>query len=356
MWKKIRTLTIGHAIAGAIIVTILAGCASAALVGSVLGAGKLVKDIGDFVDDAFDDDPNPPKPDDFEVLLDGYNVGTRPSTSGELSLDVLPLGWHLLSVVTEDRKKGFHYAMEIEKDDNDLPLGQLTPIDSAAIKGTLERETTTGGTAQVADCPVFAVRNGAEMLQENGGGPISVPPTGTPVDTVQRVIGFTDDSGKFILGPCQAGEWLVFAAMPGYYADARLATVQQPDDATNQALLLEQNAGTQVATINGTVTSDNQGIADALVYSDLSAPFEIGVTTDTADEVATESGLDLIGGAWFSFTRLATKTASNAYYSLATIPGSQKMTVYEENDGVDTQTVSAAAGQVLNRDFNLQDR
>ncbi|MFO7947486.1 MAG: hypothetical protein R6V19_11815 [Armatimonadota bacterium] len=356
MRTKIRALTIGHVIAGTVIITILAGCGSAALVGSLLGTGKLVKDIGDFIDDAFDDDDDSPKPNDFQVLLDGYNVGTRPSTSGELSLDVLPLGWHLLSVVTDNRKKGFNYAMEIKEDQNDLPLGQLTPIDSAAIRGTLQRETTTGGTAPMADCPVYAVRNGAQMLQESGDAPISMPLVNTPVDTVQRVIGFTDDAGEFILGPCEAGEWLVFAAIPGYYADARVATVQQPNDATDQDLLLQQKADTQVATINGTVTSNNRGVADALVYSDLSTAFEIGVTADTADEVAADAGLDLTDGAWFSFTRLATKTAGNAHYSLATIPGSQKMTAYEEDDGVDTQTVSAAAGQVLNRDFNLQDR
>ncbi len=204
---------LGLILATVVLVAILSGCAGGLIAGLLkwVTHGELIGNVKDLLD-RFDKDPV-----EYQVFFDGYPLGQRPDNNGELDLRGLPIGRHLMSVVDDSYHVGFHQSIEIAEGQTQLPLSEINPILGGVISGKVEGETSGGGRSPVTDTLVVAILDGADMLAQNGGATISIP----PADNTTYVMGYTDNTGIYRLGPCIYGSWLVTTALPGYYADAR---------------------------------------------------------------------------------------------------------------------------------------
>lgn len=342
---KRRVLVFG----GIVLVAVLSGCAAGGLIGLIfdlVAVGKLVSNVQDLVDE-FGGDAN-----DYQVYYDGYALNKRPNIDGALRLEGLPAGTHLISVVDDDHRTGFHQPVEIVAGQADLPLGNYNPIRGATIKGMVERQTNTGRVG-VANLGVIAVLNGAELLAAGAGAPITIPPPAG----VTYVMGYTNNTGQYTLGPCAYGRWLVFSALPGYYADARLATVSGDSDANGQNLLLEQNALEPSAVLSGAVASEeNQGLGAALVYSEFGVVYSPQMSATNAGRVVGQAGFNFIAQPWFNLARLGTVTGGAGAYSLRTRTGAQTVLGFKYDYRARSTDVTALANDNLTIDFALEER
>ena len=232
-----KPFTIGTVV---IISALLVGCAGAFLwVAQLLALGIVAGQVTDF----FGRDST-----DFNVVIDGYDLGIHPNPSGALNLDGLPTGDHLISVIASDLRVGWHSTVTIQQN-VPVDLGQITPIQGAIISGKVAREVGTSQ-APLEGALIAAVKGGAALLAQVGGSQMSFPPP----STLTAILTYSDAQGNFRLGPCEFGDWLVTAAYPGLLADATLCSVQSGVDAGGQNLLLEPNAAALTpATVRGSV-------------------------------------------------------------------------------------------------------
>lgn len=333
---------------GILLIAVLTGCAAGGLLGLIfdlVAVGKLVSNVEDLVDEFGGD------PDDYQVYYDGYALNERPDIDGDLELEGLPAGTHLISVVDANHRTGFHQPVQIAAGQADLPLGDYNPIEGATIEGKVERATNTGQVA-VANQLVIAVLGGAELLAV-GGAPIVIPPPAG----VTYVMGYTDNAGEYILGPCAYGRWLVFSAIPGYYADARLVTVSGDADADEQDLLLEQNALETSAVLGGAVASeDNQGLNAALVYSEFGVVYSPQMSVTNAGRLVGQAGFNFIAQPWFNLARLGTVTGGAGAYSLRTRTGAQTVVGFSYDYRATSTDITVLANDNLTIDFALEER
>jgi hypothetical protein len=305
-----------------LLTVLLTGCGGTlALLFKLVSVGQIVGNVTDLVD-RFGKSST-----EYAVFFDGFPLGQRPDNTGRLDLRGLPAGKHLISVIDGDYRTGFHQTVDITPGDDGLQLSGYNPVQGAVISGRVERETSGGGRSQVAHTLVVAIFNGASMLQNSGGSIISIPP---PDESVEYIMGYTDSTGTYRLGPAKYGSWLVTTTLPGHYGDARVVVTSGGGDSRNQNLMLTAQQANPVGTIMGSVTrSATQGIADALVYTQLQEPYRVQVTSQCAAEVANDSGFALIQQPWFAWTVLGTVTDQSGAYSLSSRMGRQTVTAFK---------------------------
>jgi len=328
-----------------VLVAILSGCAGG-LIASLLEwvtPGDLVGNVKDLLD-RFDKDPV-----EYQVFFDGYALGQRPDNDGELDLRGLPTGRHLISVVDDSYHVGFHQSIEIAEGQTQLPLSEIDPILGGIISGKVERETSGGGRSPVTDTLVVAILDGVDMLAQNGGAIVSIPPTGNTT----YVMGYTDSAGNYRLGACIDGSWLVTTALPGYYADARAVTTSGAGDSQNEDLYLPNQPLDNSATVLGSVTQNGLQSADALVYTDLATAYNGQLTTERAGKVEADAGFAFIAGPWFAWTRLGTVSAASGAYTMRTASGNQTITGFKYQYRAKSGDFGPSPGANLNLDFDL---
>ena len=338
---------LGQALASIGMIVLLAGCGGGLLVLALqlFAAGAIAGNIDRLLDE-FDEDPL-----EYQAFLDGYCLGQRPSTSGDLDLRGLPAGRHLISVIHNNYHTGFHQVIQINPGDTGLPLGDINPIEGVAIRGKVERETTTGtGRALVPRTLVVAIFNGAEMLRAAGGATIPI----RPPDDVTYVMAYTDALGNYVLGPCISGQWLVTTVVPGCYADARIVTANRPNDSVNQDLYLPEDPLARSGGVSGSVIQTGAGgLAEALVFAELTAAHSVQPLPARAAEIATEADFPLINGSWFAWSLLGTLTDQAGAYAMRTGIGEQTLNAFKYRYQGKQGTATVQTNQNLNIDFDL---
>jgi len=343
---KSRTAQITVAI---VLTVLLGGCAGGLIAGLLQWAavGAIVGNVSGLFDE-FDTDP-----DQYQAFFDGYPLGQRPNNTGNLDLRGLPTGTHLISVIDDEYRTGFHQQVEILTGHNQLPLGAINPVEGAVIGGKVEREASGGGSAVVANLPVVAIFEGANMLAAGGGATISIPPT----EGATYVMGYTDDTGTYRLGPCISGTWLVTTALPGYYADARLVAVTRTTRQSNEDLYLAVQDGAESARVSGSVTQRGaQALAQALVYTQLEEAYSPVLTEERATEVEGAAGFGFIAQPWFAWTRLGTVSGEAGAYTMRTGTGAQTVTGFKYGYQAGSVDLELSSGDDYSLDFDLPKR
>lgn len=329
---------------GVLLVTLMTGCGGLLLLALAgLEVGNLYAQVRDFLG---------LEPSDYTMVFDGYDLGINPNPNGTLDLRGLPSGTHLLSIVSQDERIGFHRVVDITSGGG-LNLGQINLGIGAVISGRVERQI--GSTVvPLAGVRVAAAYGGAGLLAAGAGAPLVFPPTEA---TPTVVMSFTDANGNYRLGPCQFGEWLVTAAYPGLSADVTFCTVASGSSATDQNLLLKPAATSPPATIRGTVTREGGGaLPYSLVNADLRTALVPPMDADRVRALSSQTGVTFMAEPWFRWRSIATETTVAGAYDFEVPPGA--MDVYALKYGYKAKTaeftLGSAAVQVI--DFALQPR
>jgi hypothetical protein len=329
-----------------LLVCLLAGCAGIALLSLVfkaLSVGALYAEVSNL----FGHDST-----EFTLYFDGYDTSRHPAPDGRLNLDGLPVGDHLLTLAEGGKTVGFHKHVFIAANQS-INLGSITPIQGGTISGRLRRRV--GATeVPLAGVRVAAIFGGGAIIQQATGRQITLPPQN---DTDVVIMGFTDATGQYQLGPAQFGSWVVTAAYPGHSADAVIAQVASGANATNVNLLLPADPAAQAPpTVQGTVVKSAGGVlASALVALDLATPFAPAVDAAREGALTTEFGA-LLAQPWFAWSSLATETSAAGAYALAGLPGAHSLYGFTYGYRAEAADVTLSPGEVLNADFTLQPR
>ncbi|MBU0610777.1 MAG: carboxypeptidase-like regulatory domain-containing protein [Armatimonadetes bacterium] len=329
-----------------LLVCLLAGCAGLALLSLVFKAltvGALIAEVTDL----FGHDST-----EFTLYFDGYDTGRHPGTNGSINLTGLPTGHHLLTLAETDKTVGFHKHVNIATNGN-LNLGTITPIQGGTIAGRLQR--VVGGTnVPLAGVRVAAIFGGGALIQQATGQLTTLPPQN---DTDVVMMGFTDATGQYKLGPAAYGSWLVTAAYPGHLADAVVTQVTGGSSPTNVNLLLPPDPVAAASpTIAGTVVKENGGVlADALVALNLGTPFTPAVDPARVTALTGQLGT-LTNQPWFAWSSLATTTSAAGAYNLVALPGPHSLYGFTYGYVATATDVNLAAGEILNADFTLEAR
>lgn len=324
-----------------LLVCLLGGCAGLfSLVFQLLALGRLIVQITDF----FGHDST-----EFTMFFDGYDLGIHPDPDGTLDLDGLPVGRHILTLVSDDGHDGFHVNVTIEAGDP-LDLGDITPIQAATISGRVMRQVN-GSQVPLAGVRVAAIFGGEDVIKASTGAAVTIPP---PDDTVV-MMAFTDGDGRYRLGPAQFGDWIVTGAYSGHYADAVLADVANGDDATDVNLLLKPDAAAEApATVQGTVTADGGGaLGSALVAANPATPFAPDVDPARVTELQSDIGAALRAQPWFLWASLATRTSGAGAYTLLLPPGAHNVYGFKYRYQAEATDLTLGAGEAQTADFEL---
>lgn len=336
--KKLTTL-----LTALLLVTLLSGCAGLlTLIASALAVGEMYGQVTDFL--GLDNT-------DYTLYLDGYNMGIHPDPDGTLDLAGLPVGDHVLTLASDDKRVGFSINTSIIENQQ-VNLGQVTPLQGGTIEGRLQRVV---GSSQVplAGVRVAAILGGASLVTA-GNSPIALPAgSGKTV-----ILGFTDTNGDYKLGPAQFGQWIVTSAYPAYYTDARIVNVSSGNDADGANLLLRpDSAAPGSATLRGTVTAQNGGaLSEALVAATLLTPFAPEVDPARLPTLQTQVGSELMAQPWFRWRTLATVTANSGAYDFEVPPGPQSIYAFKFGYRAQAVEVTPDAGVAQTLDFALPHR
>lgn len=332
-----------------LLICLLSGCAGLALLSLVfkaLAVGALVAQVGDLFKFGH---PST----EFTFYFDGYDTGKHPNTDGSLNLDGLPAGHHLLTVTETSKTVGFHKHVEI-KTNRSLNLGNITPIQGGTISGHLRRQV--GATkVPLAGVRVAAIFGGGSIIAAGTGRPITLPPRN---DTDVVIMGFTDSTGRYELGPAPYDQpWIVTAAYPGYLTDAVIANVSAGHSPDNVDLLLQPDTTADApANAQGTVAKKGgSGLAAALVALNMSTPFGPNVDTPRMNALTTAVG-PLRAEPWFLWSSLATVTDDASAYSLAAPPGLNELYAFKFGYRAVSADATLVSGEILTTDFTLSTR
>ena len=337
--RRLHTIIIA-----ALIVCLLSGCAGGLLLAfTALGAGALAWEINDFL--GLDNE-------DFTLLMDGYDTGVHPNPNGSLNISGLPAGDHVLSLVTNDRRTGFHANVSITSGGSVSLEGQ-TPIQAGVITGRVQRDVN-GARVPLAGIRVAAVFGGASVIT-NASGAVDLPPTSTEPTVI---MGFTDAQGNYRLGPAKFGDWAVTTAYPGAYADAAIVSVSGGDDATGtNFVLVDDPDAPNPATIRGSVARENAGpLASAMVVAQLARAYEPQINPARLEALQGQAGAGLAEQPWFSWRSLASVTNVSGAYNLEVPPGVMGAYAYKTGYKAEITTLTLSAGEVETTNFALSPR
>ena len=287
-------------------------------------------------------------PNSYKVYLDGYEMGTTPSASGAVSLRGAEEGDYLLTVArTPDMRRGIHTTLHVPAT-RIVNLKDLNPFEGGVISGTVRRDGTTG--PLVGNVRVVAILNGASLLA-GGSGPLTIPqPLGT---TVETMMGYTDASGNYKLGPAKYGDWLVVSVLGGYAADVQFVHLSSGVDAT-AALILAPLDVANTGSVRGTVTSrTGAALAGALLTAKLGSALSPVIPDATRARIATASGLTMPAGDWFQWQTLTALASAAGQYQVDLPVGSQTLQAFKFQWQANDQPVNVTVGGGVTLDFSL---
>jgi len=314
-----------------VVCVVLSGCSAA--------MGLLLLDKWD---EWFDDED----PAAYQVLLDGYDIGTSATASGVISVTGADERSYLVSVARPpEMRKGVHAVVSVIAGRN-VNLKNTNPFDGGVISGRVRRDGATG--PYIPDLRVIALRDAAQLLA-NGSGPISIPPGAG----YEYMMGYTDSSGAYRLGPAAYGEWLVLATVAGYTADVKHVAVSAGADA-NAQLVLAEDTGVPEGMVVGAVASlAGIPLFDPLITAFLQTPYEPQIPSSARQQVQTSSGEAMPQGAWFRFTNLATMGSGAGLYQLPVPPGTHQIEAYRRPWHASAEAVVVAADGIATQNFSL---
>lgn len=331
-----KKLSLG--LTAALLVCLLSGCGGfLALASSVLAIGNLVGQVQDW--GLFDDDESK-----YSLYMDGYDTGIHPEPSGTLNLTGLPVGPHILSLVYDSKRVGFHTNVSVVENQQ-LSLGAIALAQGSIISGKVQRAAGV----PLAGARVAAILGGGALLAQ-GQSPIQLP-TGSDKTII---MGFTDATGSFTLGPAAPGQWLVTSAAAGSYADAAIVSVATGTDARNISLTLTTNPAGERGTVTGTVIRENAGaLADAFVVADYDVAFAPQIPDARAAALASQIGIALMSQPWFQWNSLGTTTSTAGAYTLQSVPGAQSINAFKFGYRAKGAEVTLANGESVAADLAL---
>jgi hypothetical protein len=330
-------------LAALLLITLLSGCAGLLLLlSTAVAVGQLYGQVTDFLG---------LHNTDYTLYLDGYDMGIHPSPSGTLDLKGLPVGDHVLTLASDNKHLGFTVNVTIIADQQ-VNLGQVTPLQGGSISGTVRRLV---GTSQVplAGVRVAAVLGGSSLVTA-GNSPLTLPAGNDK--TV--ILGFTDANGNYTLGPAQFGQWIVTAAYPASYTDAQIVNVSSGNDAggTNLLLTADPNAS-NAATVRGTVIAKDGGVlSQSLVASTLVTPFAPALEPTRLAALQSQIGGDLMAQPWFQWRTLATVSTVAGAYEFEVPSGEQGIYAFKFGYLAQNVDVTLAADEAKTLDYTLPPR
>jgi hypothetical protein len=322
---------------------LVGGCGGAATILKAIGLIK-VYDLALHIRERIGENEEEP----LTVLLDGYQVRTdAPNRAGALELEKLPQGTYLVSLVTADRRRGWHQVVEIGQAAGSI---EVAPFSGAVISGRVVRQLESGGTAPVKDVLVAAFQDGAARLA-TGQGPLRLGGQGAS----GQLLAMTDPQGNFRLGPAPYGTWLVAAAAPGFTADADVVTVGAGRDATGVTLTLQPTAEAKLGTVAGSVVKESTGapLPAALVRAELGSLLVPLIPASTRQKVQSATGLTLPAGRWFAWPFVPASTGAAGDYLLSLPLGFARLWAYSFGYAGTYRDLTVTAGPMARLDFQL---
>lgn len=287
----------------------------------------------------------------FAILLDGYPVASAGTANGQVSLPGILEGDYLLSAVQQpDPRLGLHTLVHFIPGDS-VDLRTINPFQGALLRGQVRRDSSSG--PLLGNTRVVAVKGAAALLAA-GEGPLEVPPlVGSDLTCV---MGYTDASGQFVLGPMEYGDYLVTSVLPGYEADVRWVRLSASGDA-NANLVLAADASATTGAVRGLVTNrSGTTLSEPLITARLETPLEPSITASARSRVTSDSGLSMPAGPWFAWRSL-TGTGSTAGQYLIDLPaGAATLEAFKVGWRALAAGVTVSAGGLATQDFALQAR
>lgn len=337
--------TIARLMAAGALVALLAGCGGTGLL-TLLGLIQVGDVIGDVEDLIGGDEPT-----QFDVYLDGQLLPVTPNASGDLRLNNLPEGRHLLQVIAPSRERGAVTIVNINPN-SELRLDNLVSVVGGRIRGKVQLEDVGGALRPARRVPVYAIPGGANLVAA-GAVLVIVPPTST------HYIAFTNDLGEYSLDAIAPGDYLVTTAVAGRETDVQLVEgLVERQTLRNLDLTLvadDGDGGTVSGNVEGQLSGGGtQTLGGASLRATPGTPFRPAVDQDAIDRVAAASGATLRQSPWFEWRVLSTLADSGGSYLLALPPGAARVAcfAYFYRPGYLDTTVTAGVDRRL--EFALQ--
>ncbi len=328
------------------IAIILGGCAGGGLLAllSLIAVGNVVTQVTDLVGGN--------DPDELDVYLDGQLLPVHPDGDGDLHLQGLPEGRHLLQIIAPNRQDGAVTLVTVDPDSS-LQLGALQSQQGGRIFGRVTVQDAGGPARAAVRVPVYAIPGGAALLTP-GSPVVDVPPNGT------HFVTFTDGNGSFRLDAVAPGDYLVTCAVAGYDTDVRLVTgLSAGQVARDQDLALVADhiaAGSASGVVDGEVGGGTQSLPAAAVRAHLPAGFAPDVPQEVVDRIAAEAGASLRSSPWLRWQILSTLSDAGGSWSLALPTGTSRISCFAYYYRPGFLDVAVTAGANTRTDFTLQRR
>lgn len=300
--------------------------------------------------DWFDDDKEDPA--DYRVFVDGYDTVSSATASGLLNLSGLEPRDYLLTVSRPpDYRRGLRTVVAVGST-GQVDLRNENLFEGSTIGGKVRRDSATG--ALLPATRVVAIKDGATLLS-GGSAPLTVPPADGALSSVKYLIGYTDDTGAYKLGPVEYGNWLVVATQAGYTADVAYTTVRAGVSGTANLVLLP-DATVETGVVTGSVASGATPLASPLITAFLGAPYVPQIPDQVRNEVRSQSGKTLPAGAWFEFPTLTTIAPGTRAYTLTLPTGTHSVEAFAFRYIADSVQAAVTAGSASPIDFALRHR
>ncbi len=322
----------------ALVCILLGGCAAAGIGLAMLGTWS------EWFDDS-DDDPT-----DYRIYVDGYDIGSTPSTNGVLDLKGMTPRTYLVTVARPPEfYRGLHAVADID-DQGKVDLREANIFEGRAIKGKVRDANTS---TLLPDVRVIALKNAAALLAGNSG-PITIPPA--PGSGIEYLMGYSNSAGAYRLGPASYGDWLVLTAAAGCLADAAFVTTRAGSDG-NADLRLEPVDNPVKGIAWGTVSgSGGSRLENPLLTAILDEPFLPEMRPEGRDQVQDKSNLSMPTGPWFSFSTLTTIGPGTREYTLELPPSTHDLEAYKFKYKAGIESISVTSGGAAQQNFTLQKR
>ena len=330
-------------IVGTLLAVLLVGCGAAGLLGlmKLIGLGYAV---GELKSGFEGDDPAT-----YRVYMDGYDIGSSPSANGNVNLNGLPEGVHLLSITSADKRRGWHHLLEIRSGQT-TDLRQINVMEGAIIAGAVSRELTGGGSSPMTRALVVAIKDAADMLQSGGSGTIYLPPDSI-ASNLTYLVAYTDDQGQYRLGPAEYGDYIVLTAAAGYLSDAAYIEVSAGGDAAAVNLMLEPDSPQNPGRVSGAISVSPSG--QVLLTTELNFPYRAPISTALRQRIEQQSGLQLTTETWFRLRTLATLSSDVGHYELDLPAGRHSLQAFKFGRQAKEVWVDIGGGGLTSQDFTL---
>ena len=315
MTRRLLTLVAG----AALVAVLVAGCGGAGLIGALLTLiqnGDVVAQVNDIL--------GGDEPEQFVVLLDGQPLPVTPDDNGDLELNGLPEGGHLLQIVAPNNFRGGVALINVEADTR-VNVPAIPAVIGGRILGKVQLDNGAGGLSPARRVLVVALPGGATLVS-GAGSPVAVPPTTT------YYAGYTDANGDYALNAVEVGDYLVTAAVAGYQADARLVTIPAARRTLRADLALVRQinspSGPATGTVRGELLNGSVSLGNARVTATPPQPFQPQVPQTVIDTIAAASGQTLRPSPWFAWTQLSTLSDAGGSYDIRSLPGTNRLACF----------------------------